>query len=165
VFDLMWTPDGIAAVQWVDPATFAEIHRLVWVRPDAAGAAALDPIAHERILEYPVLAPLVDPSPGGEMRIRTPSGDRTVDRPTDADDDISVTTDGAFLVFHARALNDDGLDEKYNDVVAQSTENGSRVALVPGAGWTPTVAAGRVAYRTFPSDRNNSVCVKAVALR
>jgi hypothetical protein len=165
VSDLTWTPDGIAAVQWVDPVTWTETHRLVLVRPNRPGATALEPMTPERILDHPVLAPLVNQSPGREIRVRTPSGDRTIDLPSDASGDISMTTDGAFLVFHARALSDDALEEKYSDVVAQSTEHGRRVVLVPGAGWSPKVAAGRVAYLTIPANPNNSVCVKAVAVR
>lgn len=162
--NLTWTADGIAAVQWVDPVTWTEIHRLVWVRPNTAAADAFGPIEPARIPDYPVLAPLVNPSPQSEILVRTPSGNRTIDWPSDASDDVSVTTDGAYLVFHARALTDDQADERYSDVVAEYTENGGRVVLVPGEGWSPEIAGGRVAYLTFPAYPNNSVCVKSVTI-
>jgi hypothetical protein len=161
VSDLTWTPDGIAAVQHVDTTSWTETNLLVWLRPNQSTAGILDPIPSERLLDYPMLAPLVNPWPA-QMTIRTSSGDRTVDYPPDVTGDVSLTSDGAFLVFHARALTDDGVDDKNNQVVAESTENGRRRVLVPGEGWTPKVAAGRVAYLTFPSYPNNSVCVKAV---
>lgn len=162
--NLTWTPDGIAAVQWVDPVTWTETHRLVWVRPTTAVADAFGPIPSARILDYRILAPLVNPSPETAIEIRTPTGDRNIDWPSDASGDVSVTADGAYLVFHARALTDDEVDEKYSDVVAESTENGGRVVLVPGEGWAPQVTASRVAYLTFPAYPNNSVCVKAVTI-
>jgi WD40 repeat protein len=163
VSDLTWTPEGIAAVQHVDTTSWTETHRMVWVKPNPRGAGILDPIASELLLDYPVLAPSVNPWPA-QMTVRTPSGDQTVDYPPDATGDVSVTSDGAFLVFHARALTDDEVDDKHNEVVAESTENGHRSVLVPGDGWTPEVAAGRLAYLTFPAYPNNSVCVKGVAI-
>jgi hypothetical protein len=164
VSDLTWTPDGIAGVQWVDPGTWTLVHRLVWVRPNRGTADAFEPIAPERILDYPVLAPLLSPTPEGPMVVTTPSGDRTIDWPSDASGDVSVTTDGDFLVFHARALTDDGSDEKYSDMVAVSTQDNRRVVVVPGEGWTPKIAAGRVAYLTFPAYPDNRLCVKPVAI-
>ena len=162
--NLTWTPDGIAAVQLVDPVTWTETHRLAWIRPNAAIADAFEPISPALIPNYRVLAPFVNPSPGRSIAVRTPAGDRTVNWPSDASGDVSVTADGAYLVFHARALRDDGVDEKYSHVVAESTENGGRVELVPGGGWAAQVEAGRLAYLTFPSDPENSVCVKAVPI-
>jgi hypothetical protein len=162
--NLTWTPDGIAAIQWVDPLTWTEIHRPVWVRPNTAVADAFESIPPAEILDYRVLAPLVNTTPGGAIEVKTPTGDRNIARPSDASGEVSVTADGAYLVFHVRALTDDEMDEKYSDVVAESTENGRRVVLVPGEGWAPRVAAGRVAYLTFPAYPDNSVCVKAVTI-
>ena len=159
--NLTWTPEGIAAVQRVDPVTWTEMHRLIWVRPNTAIADAFEPIPPAQILEFPALAPLVNSSPETAMQVRTPTGDRSVDWPSDANADLSVTPDGAYIVFPARALTADGV-EKYSDVVAESTENGSRVVLVPGEGRSPQVAAGRVAYLTFPAYTDNRVCAKGV---
>lgn len=162
IADLTWTTDGIAAVQWVDPATWTETHRLVWVRPNTANPfEAIDPNV---ILEHPVLAPLVMPSPEDPMTIRTPSGVKIVDAPSDTSGEISVTIDGRYVVFNARALTADQVDEEYNHVVGESTVDGGRVVLVPEPGWTPKVAAGRVAYLTFPAYPDNSVCVKEAAI-
>lgn len=163
--DLIWTPDGIAAVQWADPLTWTETHRLVWVRPSTSAASAFEPIAPDLILDYPALAPFVNPTAMSQMTIKTPSGERIVDWPSDASGEVSVTTDGGFLVFHARALTDDQVDEKYSELVAQATEGGGRVVLVPGEGWTPKIAGGRVAYLTFPAYFDNSVCIKEVAIK
>jgi hypothetical protein len=162
ISDLTWTPDGIAAVQWVDPATWTETHRLVWVGLSAA--SVFEAIEPEVILEHPVLAPLVMPSAEAAMTIRTPSGEKIVDPPSDASGEISVTIDGRYLVFNARALTEDQVDEKYNHVVAESTVDGGRVVLASEPGWTPKVAAGRVAYLTFPAYPDNSVCVKDAAI-
>lgn len=161
--NLTWTPEGIAAVQRVDPVTWTETHRLVWVRPNSAIADAFEPIPPARILDFQALAPLVNSSPESTMQVRTPTGDRSIDWPSDANGDLSVTPDGAYLVFQARALTDDGV-EQYSDVVAESTENGSRVVLVAGDGWSPQVTAGRVAYLTFPAYIDNRVCVKVVPI-
>jgi hypothetical protein len=154
--NLTWTPEGIAAVQWVDPTTWTETHRLVWVRPNTLVGNAFEPIPPARILDYRSLAPLVNQTPESAIEVKTPTGNRTVDWPSDASGDVSVTADGAYLVFHARALTD--------EVVAESTENGSRVVLVPGEGWAPQVTASRVAYLTFPAYPDNRVCVKAVTI-
>ena len=162
ISDLTWTQDGIAAVQWVDPATWTEMHRLVWIRPSTAGAfKAIDP---ERILEHPVLAPMAKASTEAPMTIRTASGEKVVDPPPDASGEISVTIDGRFVVFHARALTEDQADELYDQVVAQSTVDGGREVLVSEPGWSPKVAAGRVAYLTFPGEPDNRVCVRDVAM-
>jgi len=158
---LTWTPDGIAAVQWVDPVTWTETDRLVWVRPNAPTADVFEPIAPDAFRGHPILVPLVDPLPDAPMTIRTPSGDRTIEWPPDASVDASVTADGAFLVFHARALTADEVDEAYSYVVAQSTETGDRVVLLRGEGRAPKMAAGRLAYLT-PDYPDNTVCVKTV---
>lgn len=162
LFNLTWTSDGIAAVQTVDPTTWTEVNRLVWVRPDVPVAEALEPIQPERILRQPVLAPLVAQGPGGAMVIRTRGGDRKVAWPTDASGEVSVTGDGAFLVFHARALTADGERELYSHLVAQSTETAKRVVLAEEETWDPHLVARRVAYLTFPAFDGNSVCVKDV---
>ncbi len=159
--DFTWTPDGIAAVQWVDPVTFAETHRLVWVRPNTPAADVFDPIAPDRILDHPVLALLADPQHGAPITVRTPSGDRTVEWPEDAAEEASVTADGAFLILQVLAFTPDVVDEEYGRIVAQSTETGQRVVLLQGEGRAPELAGGRLAYLT-PDYPGNTVCVKAV---
>lgn len=161
--DLTLTSDGIAAVQWVDPVTWTETHRLVWVRPNAPTADVFEPIAPDRVLEHPVLAVLADPSRMAPITLRTPSGDRVIEWPEDASDGASVTADGAFLVFHVGAFTAEGVDEEYGQVVAQSTETGERVILLEGEGLAPMVAARRLAYVT-PDYPDNSVCVKAITV-
>lgn len=158
---LTWTPDGIAAVQWVDPVTWTETHRLVWVRPNTPAVDVFDAIAPDRILDHPVLALMADPVPETSIKIRTPSGDRVIDRPQDASEGVSVTADGAFLVFHAGAFMAEGSDEEYGEIVAQSTETGRRVTLLEGEGLAPKLGAGRLAYLT-PAYPDNGVCVKNV---
>ena len=159
--DLTWTTDGIAAVQWVDPVTWTETHRLVWVRPNSRAAEALDPIAPDQVLDHPVFALLTDPWPKASITIQTPSGDRVIEWPEEASDGASVTANGAFLVFHVLTYDPDAVDLDDGQVVAQSTNTGQRVVLLEGDASEPKVAAGRLAYLTaaFPQ---NSVCVKAV---
>jgi hypothetical protein len=159
--DLTWTPDGVAAVQWVDPVTWTETHRLVWVRPNATAADVFDPIAPDGLLRHPVLALMADPSRMEPITLRTPSGDRTIEWPEDASDGASVTGDGAFLVFHVGAFTAEWVDEEYGQVVGQSTETGQRVVLLQGEGRAPKLAAGRLAYLT-PGYPENTVCMKPV---
>jgi hypothetical protein len=78
--DLTWTEDGVVAVQWVDPATWTETHRLVRVALDGT----LESLHETTLLEHPVLAPLVSGQPGRALTSRTPSGERTVPWPEDA---------------------------------------------------------------------------------
>ena len=153
------------AVQWVDPATWTETLQLIWLRPGGSADDTFEPMTPEEILDHPDLAGLVNPTPEGSITVRTPSGDRTIDWPKDAADvEVSVSLEGDYLIYHAYALTADEVDAATNAVVAQSTEDGSRVVLVPAGGWTPRIAAGRLAYLSFPAYDNNSVCVKTVAL-
>jgi hypothetical protein len=145
----------------VDPVTWTETHRLVWVRPNTPVADAFDPIAPGALLRHPVLAPLLDPLPMAPIRIRTPSGDRVIEWPEDALDEASVTADGAFLLLEVLVFTADMDDEAYGRIVAQSTETGQRVVLLEGEGRAPRLAAGRLAYLT-PDYPYNTVCVKAV---
>ena len=163
VFGLTWTPDGIAAVQGVDPTTWTETHRIVWVRPRKSPIDTFEPIPSERQLDYPVLAPLVDPSLNAPMTVRTPTGKRTIRWPLDASVDGSISTAGTFLVFHAFALTADEVDEAYSQIVAQSTETGQRIVLLEREGRSPMLAAGRLAYLT-PDYPDNTVCVKAMTM-
>jgi WD40 repeat protein len=158
--DLTWTEDGIAAVLWVDPATWTEKHRLVRVMPDGT----LESLDEATLLEHPVLAPLVSDQPGRDLSITTPRGERTVPWPKDASDNVSVSRDGVYLVYHARALTPDSEDELYSHIVAQSTETGATVVLVDDEGWEPQVAGGKLAYLTFPAGTGNGLCVRDALL-
>jgi hypothetical protein len=167
---LTWTEAGIAAIQWVDPIAWTETYALVWAIPRAPGDLAFAQIGPDAILPFPILAPLESPTPGARpMRIQTPVGFREIAWPRDAagdvggTGDVSVTRDGAFLVYHARALSADSTRELYDQVVAVSTTTGAQTVLANEPGWNPQVASDQVAYVTFP-DPGNQVCVKEVRL-
>jgi hypothetical protein len=159
LFDLTWTPDGVAAVLAVDPTSWTEIHRLVWLRANTPPADSLEPIDPETATRYPVLSPLLTPDPK-ELNIQVGGKERRVPWPEDAAGDVSVTPNGAYIVFHARKLSADAERELYNHLVAQSTATGDRVVLAEEEAWEARLSTRSVAYLTFPANKGNSACVK-----
>lgn len=159
LFDLTWTPDGVAAVLAVDPTSWSEIHRLVWVRANTLPADSLEPIGPEAAARYPVLSPLLTAEPK-EVNIRVGGEERRVPWPDDAQGDVSVTPDGAYLVFHARKLSADAERELHSHLVAQSTATGDRVVLAEEEAWEARLSTRSVAYLTFPAYEGNSACAK-----
>ena len=163
LFDLTWTPDGIAAVLAVDPTSWSEIHRLVWPRANTSPADALEPIGPETAARYPVLSPLLTSEPK-ELNIQVGGEERRVPLPDDAAGDVSVTPDGAYIVFHARKLSADAERELYSHLVSQSTATGDRVVLAEEEAWEARLSTRSVAYLTFPANKGNSACVKGAPI-
>lgn len=159
LYDLTWTPDGAAAVLAVDPTSWSEIHRLVWLRANAPPADSLEPIGPETAARYPVLSPLLT-SDAKELNIQVGGEERRVPWPEDAAGDVSVTPDGEYIVFHARRPSSDAERELYSHLVSQSTATGDRVVLAEEEAWEPRLSTRSVAYLSFPAYKGNGACVK-----
>jgi hypothetical protein len=158
LFYFTWTPDAVAAVLTVDPTSWSEIHRLVWLRANTPPADSLEHIDPETAARYPVLSPLLTSEPK-ELNIQVGGEQRRVPWPDDAAGDVSVTPDGAYLVFHARKLSADD-DELCSHLVAQSTATGDRTVLAQDEAWQARLSTRGIAYLTFPTDEGNMACVK-----
>jgi len=157
LFDLTWTPLGVAAVQRYDVVE-GEVHRLVWLRASSTPGESLERVDAATIARYPVLSLAALPDLSTELTIQVGTERRRVPLPTDALVNATVTDDGRYLVFHVRKVSTDGGRVLYDQVVAQATGTGERVVLADEAGWEPHLSAGHVAYLTFPSDKANSAC-------
>jgi hypothetical protein len=118
----------------------------------------LEPIDAETAARYPILSPLITAQPK-ELIVQVGGEERRVPLPDDAADDVSVTPDGAYTVFHARKLSADGERELYSHLVAQSTATGDRVVLAEEEAWEARLSTRSVAYLTFPANKGNSACV------
>lgn len=163
LFDLTWTPDGVAAVLAVDPTSWSEVHRLVWLRANTPPADSLEPIDPETAARYPVLSPLLTSEPK-ELSIQVGGEERRVPLPDDAAGDVSVSPDGAYVVYHARKVSADAERELYSHLVAQSTVTGDRVVLAEEEAWEARLSTRSVAYLTFPAYDGNGACVKDAPL-
>ena len=157
LYDLTWTPEGVVAV-WVDGPK-----RLVWIRRQSMSIDGLDEVDAKAIARNPVLAPLVEAN-ATELIIRLAGNNHRVTIPDDASSDISVTPDGRYVVFHARAISSDGNVVLHDHLVALSTVTGDSFVLVEEPTWDAQLAVNAVAYLTFPADKGNSACVKALAV-
>jgi hypothetical protein len=158
VFDLTWTPLGVAAVLAYDLVD-GEVHRLVWLRASPSPGESLERVDAATIARYPVLSLAALPERSTDLTVRVGTENRRVPLPADALGDATVTEDGRYVVFNARKVSADGERVLYDRVVAQSTVTGERIVLADEPGWEAQLSAGHVAYLTFPSDKGNSACI------